>query len=151
MRKIKCFILITMMMLSGCSVFSESDSENIPGVVIENDEVYSITFELPEGESIEEVLGSEVGSEHQMAITFGNDTSISYWYVVENGGLLSRYGNYYRYGPTAEIVDATGVSSPPAGIILQNAPDQEDLFDPEDVDLLSEKYGISLNFDENSN
>ena len=119
----------------------------MPGVVIENDEVYSVTFELPKGESIEEVLGSELGSEHQMAITFGNDTSISYWYVVENGGLLSRYGNYYRYGPTAEIVDATGVSSPPAGIMLHNAPDQEDLFDPEDADILSEKYGISLNFD----
>ena len=151
MKRIKYLILATMMVLSGCSVFSGPASETIPGVVTENDEVYSITFELPEGESIEEVLGSEVGSEHQMAITFGNDTSISYWYVVENGGLLSRYGNYYRYGPTAEIVDETGVSSPPAGIILQNTPDQEDLFDPEDVNLLSEKYGISLNFDENSN
>ena len=147
MKRIKYLILEITVVLSGCSIVSEPVSETMPGVVIENDEVYSVTFELPEGESIEEVLGSELGSEHQMAITFGNDTSISYWYVVENGGLLSRYGNYYRYGPTAEIVDATGVSSPPAGIMLHNAPDQEDLFDPEDADILSEKYGISLNFD----
>lgn len=147
MKRIKYLILAITVVLSGCSIVSEPVSETMPGVVIENDEVYSVTFELREGESIEEVLGSELGSEHQMAITFGNDTSISYWYVVENGGLLSRYGNYYRYGPTAEIVDATGVSSPPAGIMLHNAPDQEDLFDPEDADILSEKYGISLNFD----
>lgn len=147
MKRIKYLILAITVVLSGCSIVSEPVSETMPGVVIENDEVYSVTFELPEGESIEEVLGSELGSEHQMAITFGNDTSISYWHVVENGGLLSRYGNYYRYGPTAEIVDATGVSSPPAGIMLHNAPDQEDLFDPEDADILSEKYGISLNFD----
>ena len=147
MKRIKYLILAITVVLSGCSIVSEPVSETMPGVVIENDEVYSVTFELPEGESIEEVLGSELGSEHQMAITFGNDTSISYWYVVENGGLLSRYGNYYRYGPTAEIVDATGVSSPPAGIMLHNAPDPEDLFDPEDADILSEKYGISLNFD----
>lgn len=147
MKRIKYLILAITVVLSGCSIVSEPVSETMPGVVIENDEVYSVTFELSEGESIEEVLGSELGSEHQMAITFGNDTSISYWYVVENGGLLSRYGNYYRYGPTAEIVDATGVSSPPAGIMLHNAPDQEDLFDPEDADILSEKYGISLNFD----
>ena len=147
MKRIKYLILAITVVLSGCSIVSEPVSETMPGVVIENDEVYSVTFELPEGESIEEVLGSELGSEHQMAITFGNDTSISYWYVVENGGLLSRYGNYYRYGPTAERVDATGVSSPPAGIMLHNAPDQEDLFDPEDADILSEKYGISLNFD----
>lgn len=147
MKRIKYLILAITVVLSGCSIVSEPVSETMPGVVIENDEVYSVTFELSEGESIEEVLGSELGSEHQMAIAFGNDTSISYWYVVENGGLLSRYGNYYRYGPTAEIVDATGVSSPPAGIMLHNAPDQEDLFDPEDADILSEKYGISLNFD----
>ena len=147
MKRIKYLIILaTIVVLSGCSIVSELASETIPGVVIENDEVYSVTFELPEGETIEEVLGSELGSEHQMAITFGNDTSISYWYVVENGGLLSRYGNYYRYGPTAKIVDVTGVSSPPAGVILQNAPDQEDLFNPEDADILSEKYGISLNF-----
>ena len=109
MKRIKYLILAITVVLSGCSIVYEPVSETMPGVVIENDEVYSVTFELPEGESIEEVLGSELGSEHQMAITFGNDTSISYWYVVENGGLLSRYGNYYRYGPTAEIVECYDV------------------------------------------
>lgn len=69
-------------------------------------------------------------------------------YEVDNGGIISKRGNIYRYGPGAktEYQKITNNFIPPAWVMLYELPSQENLFNPTDVEKLQEKYGIKLSF-----
>ena len=69
-------------------------------------------------------------------------------YEVDNGGIISKRGNIYRYGPGAKTVyqKITNNFTPPAWVMLYEIPSQDNLFNPTDVEKLQEKYGIKLSF-----
>lgn len=140
-------IIAIMWSFSGCS------SDKMKGVSLsESGELRAVTFELPEGKEIEEVLGSEIGSENTIHVTtIGKDEmkeDFIYWYKVNSGGIVSKKGNIYRYGPNAELgyEKITNDLRPPNWLILVKTPSDEDLFDPEDAEKLEKKYGVKLSF-----
>lgn len=126
-------------------------SDKIQGVIERDSGEVVVTFTVPEGMSIEDVLESDIGEEIPINITSITSSGTSnegfcYWYTVSNGGILCRKGDVYRYGPTAEATRATGVLSPPAWVMLTSLPSENEIFNPEDSQKLEEKYGIKLNF-----
>lgn len=144
-------ISITAIIILLLSVCGGCGADKIQGVVERDSGEIAVTFTVPDGMSVEEVLGSKIGVENSMNITKITSSGTSsggfgYWYTVDKGGILCRKGDVYRYGPTAEVTRATGVLSPPPWLMLTSSPSENEIFNPEDSQVLEEKYGIKLNF-----
>lgn len=147
MKKLIIFILIPgiLFYFTGCR-----NNDEIQGVSVLDSGEVSVTFTVPDGMTVEDVLGSEIGEEHTVCITNANSSTqenFTHWYTVSAGGILSRFDDIYRYGPDAEISQATGTATPQTWVMLYSAPSDDEIFKPEDTDLLAEKYGIHLYFD----
>lgn len=144
--------LITVLMTAFMvSILTGCGSDKIQGVNVRDSGEVTVTFTVPEGMSVEEVLGSEIGTETAANITSITTTGTSnngfcYWCKVSSGGILCRKGDVYRYGPDAEVSRLTGAWSPPAWVMLTSTPSKDEIFDPDDAQKLEEKYGIKLNF-----
>lgn len=147
------FIAITlafmlMFSFSACQSKQENDS-GIQGVTVTNSGQVAVTFNVPNGKTVEEVIGSNIGNENTFYVSYATGNSNSfyvYWYKVESGGILSKNGDVYRYGPEASTSYATGVSAPPNWVLILSKPSDDEIFNPNDSELLAEKYGIYLNF-----
>lgn len=130
--------------LSGCS-------DEIQGVDFSESGKIAITFRVPSGMTVEEVIGSELGSKTKAAVTTvdkSGNTSNGYmeYYEVEKGGLLSCYGDIYRYSPDSTLLSIGGTSQLPAIMVIRETPSEDKIFNPADADKLKEKYGIDLFF-----
>lgn len=141
-------VLALTIFLTGCS---DEKSSDIQGVKFSETGKIAITFRVPEGMTVEEVIGSELGSKTKAAVTVINQsgyTSNSFmeYYKVENGGLLSHYGDIYRYCPESTLVYIGSISQLPAIMVIRETPSEDEIFNPADAEKLKEKYGISLNF-----
>lgn len=124
--------------------------EEIQGVSVTESGQIAVTFVVPEGMTVEDVLKSKIGSENTMHFSYmdsSNREGFFYWYEVENGGILSRFDHVYRYAPQASPSSATGVSAPPAWATINSIPSDGEIFKVEDTQLLKEKYGVDLYFD----
>lgn len=141
---ISSLLLASALILPACG-----SSDNMSGVSVSDSGSVVVTFTVPDGMTVEEVIGSSLGDEHQMAISSasGEGGGMMTWYEVESGGLICKYEDYYRYGPDAEVTRATGVEAPGGGTMIASVP--EEVFDPENADKLAEEYNIELNFGEN--
>lgn len=133
---------------SGCS---DEKSSGIQGVEFSETGKIAITFRVPDGMTVEEVIGSELGSKTKAAVTSIDQsgyTSNSFmeYYKVEKGGLLSCSGDIYRYGPESTLVSIGSTSQLPAILVIRETPSEDEIFNPDDAEKLKEKYGISLNF-----
>ncbi len=150
MKKAAVIILSLILILSlvACT-FDSSENSGIQGVNITSSGEVSVTFKVPDGMSVEDVLGSGIGDENVFyvsSVTKNTNEFYVYWYKVNSGGILSRRGDIYRYGPEASVSFTTGVSAPPNWVLLLTKPSDDEIFNPEDTEKLAEKYGINLNF-----
>lgn len=151
-KAIKILFLTTILFIAICfSGCSDEKSSDIQGVDFSETGKIAITFRVPDGMTVEEVIGSELGTKNKAAITnisqSGTTTnSFMEWYKVENGGLLSCSGDIYRYGPDSTLVSIGPNSTLPAILVIRETPPEDEIFNPDNVEKLYEKYGISLNF-----
>lgn len=144
-------IFITVFIVLSLSVCEGCRTNKIQGVVESDSGEVAVTFTVPEGMDVEDVLGSDIGEENPMNITSIANSGTSnegfcYWYTVADGGILCRKGDVYRYSPTAEAIRVAGALSPPAWVMLTSSPSNDELFSQEDSQKLEEKYEIKLNF-----
>lgn len=138
--------------LLGISACGMPATDSFPGVEVRDSGEVAVTFELPEDRTLEEVLGSELGTKNTFSITTISDGSSSdggfvYWYKVQTGGIVSQKGDICCYSPEAETSTMTGVEAPPAWVMVYSIPSDDELFNPKDVEKLSEEYGIELNLE----
>lgn len=150
MKKVSVIIIIiiTMFLTVACTSNS-SENSGIQGVNVRDSGEVSVTFKVPDGMTVENVLGSEIGDENTFYVSnvTGNANGFYvYWYRVNSGGIVSCRDNIYRYGPEATVSFTTGVSAPPNWVLLLTQPSDDEVFNPEDAEKLAEKYGINLNF-----
>ena len=143
------FIMSVLLCLSGCGK-TDIQKKDLQGVSVTEQGKVAVTFTVPEGKDVEDVLGCEIGKENIAFVSSLENSSQEYniyWYEVANGGILSRLDNVYRYAPEATLSMTTGVLAPPGWAMLYSVPSEEDVFRQEDTKILSEKYGINLYFD----
>ncbi len=149
MKKI-IFCMLSLTFVLFCFAGCNNNPNKIPGVYVNDNEDVTVTFTVPNGKTVQEVIGSEVGEENTFLVSSVTDSinngSYTYWYKVDNGGILSKRGNVYRYAPTAAVSYKTGVSSPPGWAMLYKTPSEDEIFNPNDAELLAERYGIKLYF-----
>ena len=93
---ITAIIILLLLVCGGCG------ADKLQGVVERDSGEIAITFTVPDGMSVEEVLGSKIGVENSMNITKITSSGTSsggfgYWYTVDKGGILCRKGDVYRY------------------------------------------------------
>lgn len=136
-------IVLVISMSIACLTACSQQQKDLQGVNATDSESVAVTFKVPEGLTVEDVLGSKIGGENTMVV---GEATFVYWYHVANGGILSRNGAVYRYAPNAEESYVTGVAAPPAYAMLYNVPDSSGIFDPADSGELAERYGIHLYF-----
>lgn len=140
-------ILAITISLTGCS---QGSSSSIQGVTFSDSGKIAVTFKVPDGMTVEDVIGSELGSKNTVQVTTigssGQSAGIMTWYKVEKGGLISNVGDVYRYGPDSELVFVVSSYSLPALMVIREMPSDDELFNPSDTERLKEEYGISLNF-----
>ena len=148
MKKIGNLILVTFVMISfSACVVKENTGTGIQGVEVTESGIAYVTFRVPDGTSVESILGSAIGSQNTIyysGLTSNSQSGYAYWYRVDSGGLLSRIDNIYRYAPKAATSRLTGVESPPNWLILFSTPSEDEIFKPEDTKKLEDKYGIHL-------
>lgn len=139
-------LIFVLFCFSGC----DDNSNKISGVYVNDNGNVAITFTVPNGKTVQEIIGSEIGKENTFFISSVtediNKGSYTYWYKVDNGGILSKCGNVYRYAPTAAVSFKTGVSAPPSWAMLYKTPSEDEIFNPDNAELLAESYGIKLYF-----
>lgn len=136
--------------LAACSSNAPDDKSDITGVSVTDSGNVSVTFRVPDGMTVEDVLGSGIGKENIFYVSnvVGNSNGVYiYWYSVDNGGIVSCNGDIYRYGPKATVSHTTGVSAPPNWVMIYSTPSDDEIFNPEDAEKLSEEYGINLLFE----
>lgn len=146
--QVLAFCLLSALFSISCIACSSSQGE-LQGVTVSDSGAVAVTFRLPDGKELEDVLGSEVGVENTAYVSNAEQPSqgkFVYWYAVGSGGIVSRYEDVYRYSPTAELSSATGVSSPPAYAMLYFEPKESDILKWEDSEELAKRYGIVLRF-----
>lgn len=143
-----CMLSLTFVLF--CFAGCNGNSNTIPGVYVNDNGDVAVTFTVPNGKTVQEVIDSEIGEENTVFVSSLTDSTskgnYTLWYKVDNGGILSTRGNVYRYAPTATVSYKTGVSSPPAWAMLYKPPSEDEIFNPNDAELLAEKYGIKLYF-----
>ncbi len=149
MKKIiLCMLSLTFVFF--CFAGCNDNSNKIPGVYVNDNGDVAVTFTVPSGKTVQEVIDSEIGEENTVFVSSVTDSinkgSYTYWYRVDNGGILSKCGNVYRYAPTAAVSYKTGVSAPPGWAMLYKTPSEDEIFNPNDAELLAERYGIKLYF-----
>ncbi len=150
MKKItNCILVLAMLILTAFLTGCDSSNNDIQGVTVTESGEVAVTFKLPSTKKVEDVIGSEIGDENIFYVTdvtgSTNKGSYAYWYSVDNGGILSKNGSIYRYSPDASVSHATGVAAPPSWVMLYKTPSEDEILDPNDVELLKEQYGIELN------
>lgn len=149
MKKI-IFCMLSLTFVLFCFAGCNDNSNKIPGVYVNDDGNVSVTFTVPNGKTVQEVIDSEIGKENTFLVSSVteslNNGNYTYWYKVDSGGILSKCNNVYRYAPTAAVSFKTGVSSPPSWAMLYKTPPKDEIFNPNDTELLAERYGIKLYF-----
>lgn len=145
-----CIVLFSITVICFTSCGKNNKNENLQGVTVNDSGQVAVTFVVPDGRTVEDVLGCEIGSENTVIISDLEKSSSTakhaFWYTVSSGGILSRFGDVYCYGPEATTSNTTGVTAPPGWIMLYSEPSEDAIFNPEDADALKEKYGIQLYF-----
>lgn len=146
-------IIAVTISFSGCSEEKSSGAQDsgIQGVEFSETGKITVTFRVPDGMTVEDVIGSELGTKTKAAVTAidksgGTSNSFMEYYKVEKGGLLSCYGDIYRYGPDSTLVSIGPTSQLPAIFVITETPPESEIFNPADAEKLKEKYGINLNF-----
>lgn len=149
MKKVISIIMSLLVVLSLCACSSDSQTDSgIQGVSVRESGDVTVTFRTA-GKGIEEVIGSKLGKKNTFYVSSVTDNSGGFyvdWYHVESGGIISKRDGIYRYCPTATVSSATGTTSPPNWVLIMSMPSEDDIFKPEDADILLEQYGITLNY-----
>lgn len=145
MKLLKSILLTIIIIINLAACGMEGKNQNtLQGVSVTEDGKAAVTFTIPEGKTVEDVLGCDIKGNNEIYI-YGKGGSID-WYTVEKGGILSEYGKVYKYAPEAEVPDYPGFDSPPVWALLLEMPEENEIFDPGDAKKLSEEYGIDLYF-----
>ena len=132
-------LTIGVVSLSGCF---GSSSDELKGVGVTDSGTVYVTFRLPDGKTLSDVLGQSVSEDNVTIINDLNGGQSSVHWSHVGDGLVVWNGSYCCYSPTAGTVTLGSTTTPPAYMLMSGS---IECLDSADVGELAERYGITLN------